>query len=70
MDELRALDAGPLRQLANYFAVIAKGDDVLDWREMMQRYAGGRIKLLEGSDHALSDFDAHEDEVFDFLDSV
>jgi len=40
---------------------------VLDWREMTARYAGARIKLLEGSDHALSDFGSHIDEVFGFM---
>jgi predicted esterase YcpF (UPF0227 family) len=68
VDELRALTAGPLRDLGQYFAVIAKGDEVLDWREMVARYTGARIKLLPDSDHALSDFDAHIDEVFEFLD--
>jgi hypothetical protein len=68
VDELYALEAGPLHQPSHYFAVIAKGDEVLDWREMAARYAGARIKLLEGSDHALSDFDAHIDEIFEFLD--
>lgn len=68
VDELQALNTGPLRQPESYFAVIAKGDEVLDWREMTQRYAGARIRLLEGGDHALSDFDAHIDAVFDFLD--
>jgi hypothetical protein len=67
VDELRALDAGPLRQPANYFAVIAQGDELLDWREMAQRYAGAHLKLIEGSNHALSDFAAHIDAVFDFL---
>lgn len=66
--ELRALEAGPLDHPERFFAVIAKGDEVLDWREMMARYAGARIKLLEGGDHALSDFDAHIEEVFAFLD--
>jgi hypothetical protein len=67
VDELRALESGEIRDPGNYFAVIAKGDEVLDWREMTGRYAGSRIKLLEGSDHALSDFDGHIDEVFAFL---
>jgi len=67
VDELRALEAGPLRAPEKFFAVIAKGDEVLDWREMTGRYPGARIKLLEGSDHALSDFDDHMDAVFDFL---
>jgi predicted esterase YcpF (UPF0227 family) len=70
VDELRALECGPLADPATYFAVIAKGDEVLDWREMTARYAGARIKLLEGSDHALTDFGQHIDSVFDFLDLV
>lgn len=68
VDELRALTPMGLVTPRNCLAVIAKGDEVLDWREMSARYAGARIKLIEGSDHALSDFDAHIDEVCDFLD--
>ena len=68
VDELRALEAGPLPAPQQVFALIAKGDEVLDWREMTGRYPGARIRLLEGGDHALSDFDAHIDEVFAFLD--
>jgi len=67
VDELRALEAGPLQHPERYFAVIAKGDEVLDWREMVARYDGAQLKLLEGSDHALSDFDRHIDDVFAFL---
>ncbi len=67
VDELKALHAGPLKHLDRYFAVIAKGDEVLDWREMTARYKGARIKLLEGGDHALSDFDDHLPEILDFL---
>jgi predicted esterase YcpF (UPF0227 family) len=70
VDELKALTPGPIQHPQQYFAVIAKGDEVLDWREMTQRYTGARLNLLEGSDHALSDFASHIDEVFDFLDLV
>lgn len=68
VDELRALEDGRLARPENYFAVIAKGDEVLDWREMTGRYPGAKIELLESGDHALSDFDRHIDQVFDFLD--
>ncbi|MFT3956927.1 MAG: YqiA/YcfP family alpha/beta fold hydrolase [Piscinibacter sp.] len=67
VDELRALAPAALTRPERYFAVIAKGDEVLDWREMAERCAGARIKLLEGGDHALSDFDAHLAEIVDFL---
>ena len=65
--ELKALDHGALADPARLFAVIAKGDELLDWREMTARYPGSRVKLLEGGDHALSDFDDHIDEVLGFL---
>ncbi|RYX97163.1 MAG: esterase [Comamonadaceae bacterium] len=67
VDELRALETGPLIAPANYLAVIAKGDEVLDWREMTTRYHGATVKLLEGGDHALSDFDDHLPQIMDFL---
>ncbi len=67
VDELRGLEHGGIRDPASYFAVIAKGDEVLDWREMAGRYPGAQVKLLDGGDHALSDFEDHIDEVFAFL---
>jgi len=71
IDELRALEVGPLARPEQVFAVIAKGDELLDWREMSGRYPGSRIKLIEGSDHALSDFERdHLDEVIAFIDPV
>lgn len=67
VDELRALQPGALTRPERLLAVIAKGDEVLDWREMQARYAHCRIKLLEGSDHGLSDFDNYLSELTDFL---
>ena len=67
IDELRAIAPAALTHPERYFAVIAKGDEVLSWQEMRGRYAGARIRLLEGSDHALSDFDAHLPDVMRFL---
>lgn len=55
---------------ASQFAIVAQGDEVLDWREMQTFCAGGQIRLLAGSDHAISDFDDHIDEVFRFLDLI
>ena len=68
VDELRALEAGPLKTPHHYLALIARGDEVLDWREMAARYAGAQLQVLEGGDHALSDFDAHLPRILDFLE--
>jgi predicted esterase YcpF (UPF0227 family) len=67
IDELRALDVRPLTRPENYLAIIAKGDEVLSWREMQARYAGAKVKLIDGSDHALSDFSDHLPDIFEFL---
>ena len=67
IDELKALHAGTLKHPENYFAVIAKGDEVLDWREMTDRYKDAHVRMLERGDHALSDFDAHLPAILDFL---
>lgn len=65
--ELRALDVPRITRPGRYLAVIAKGDEVLDWREMAARYAGAQIRLIEGSDHGLSDFDDHLPHLLKFL---
>ena len=67
VDQLRAMSPGPITRPERYFAVIAKGDEVLDWREMTARYPGAQIRLLEGSDHALADFDEHLPHILRFL---
>jgi uncharacterized protein len=65
VDQLRDMTPTLLTRADNYFAVIAKGDEVLDWREMQARYAACRVLLLEGSDHALSQFENQLDAVVD-----
>ena len=60
VDELRAMaPLVPLAHPGNILAIIAKGDEVLDWREMTARYAHGPMKLIAGSDHGLTDFESH-----------
>ncbi len=66
IDELQRL-AVPVTRPERYLLVAAKGDEVLDWREMVERYRGAPVKLLEGGDHALSDFDDHLPDLVRFL---
>jgi predicted esterase YcpF (UPF0227 family) len=59
VQELRDLRCGELHEPQNYLAVIAKGDEVLDWREMHTRYQHSKVLMLEGGDHAISNFEEH-----------
>lgn len=67
VQKLRDLDASTLSRPERFYTLIAKGDELLDWREMSARYAGSQGQLLEGGDHALSDFDTHLAGVLRFL---
>jgi uncharacterized protein len=67
IDELRAMAPAAITDPRRYVALIAKGDELLDWREMADFFAGAHLRLLEGSDHALSDFDDHLPHLLRFL---
>lgn len=63
LDELRALAVERITRPERYFLIAATGDDVIDYHDMLAHYPGVQTTLIEGSDHAISDFP-------DYLDSV
>ena len=65
--EFEALDPYPIQHPGRYWALIAQGDEVLDWHEMLSHYEGAQVKLLDGSDHAVSDFEQHLPDLLRFL---
>jgi uncharacterized protein len=67
VQELIFLESQPLPTCPATLALIAKGDEVLDWREMLARHQAGQVRLIEGSDHALSDFDGYLPQILEFL---
>ena len=70
VQELLELEAQAPRSTSapRTLAVIAQGDEVLDWREMLARHEGGQVRLIEGGDHALTDFGLYLPEILEFLD--
>ena len=70
VDELKVLHNSLKLVHSNVFAIVAKGDEVLDWREMTGHLPHAQVKLLPGSDHALSDFDDHQHDILSFLNLV
>ena len=68
--ELQEMAPAAITRPERYLAVIAQGDEVLDWREMRDRYAECPMRVLdaaaEGSDHALSRFEGQMPEVLAF----
>ncbi|QWE15509.1 YqiA/YcfP family alpha/beta fold hydrolase [Polynucleobacter sp. AP-Sving-400A-A2] len=68
IDELRALQVGLITDPERYFLIAAKGDELLDWREMAAFYPGAKQLILEGGDHGISDYANHLPAVIDFIE--
>jgi predicted esterase YcpF (UPF0227 family) len=66
LDEFALFDVDAITYPERYFLIAAKGDELLDWREMVAHYSGARQCVIEGSDHGLSDFDDYLDQVMEF----
>jgi len=56
IEELHALAVERITRPERYFLIAATGDEVLDYRDMLVHYAGARQHLIQGSDHAISEF--------------
>jgi uncharacterized protein len=70
VDELKTIDGQTFTRPERYMAIITKGDEVLQWREMTNRFPAGTMRLLEGGDHAISDFDSYADDVLAFCQTA
>ena len=66
IDELAELKIAKITRPERYFLVAATGDEVLDYRDMVAHYAGARQHVIDGSDHAISEFPQYVDEVLAF----
>jgi len=66
IDELAELKVAKITRPERYFLVAATGDEVLDYRDMVTHYAGARQHVIDGSDHAISEFPQYVGEVLAF----
>jgi len=54
--ELKELAVESVTRPQRYFLLAASGDEVLDYRRMLAHYPGAHTHLIDGGDHAISDF--------------
>ncbi|WP_454723050.1 MULTISPECIES: YqiA/YcfP family alpha/beta fold hydrolase [Cupriavidus] len=66
LDELLALRVETITRPERYFLLAATGDEVLDYREMLAAFPGARTRVIEGSDHGISEFADYVDDVLAF----
>ena len=49
-----------------YLLLVEEGDEVLDYREAVKRYAGGRQIVLPGGDHSFTRFPGKLGQILEF----
>ena len=62
--QLRAQVARPTP--AHYWLLVEEGDEVLDWRQARDFYAGSRQTVLPGGDHSFMKFPEHIPQLLEF----
>ena len=66
LDELRALEVAAITP-KRYFLIVTTGDEVLDYRDAVEKYRDARHLVIEGGDHGFSRFADHVDDVLAFV---
>jgi predicted esterase YcpF (UPF0227 family) len=61
--------AAPTR-LERYYLMVTTGDEVLDYRIAVAKYAGARQLVVQGSDHGFAQFEQYLDSVLAFGDGA
>jgi len=64
--ELRALAVPLIADPARYWLLAEEGDETLDYRQAVARYAGARQTVLPGGDHSFTRWEDYLDEVLAF----
>lgn len=66
LDELRSLWVERPTRMERYLLMVTTGDEVLDYREALARYAGAEHVVVQGSDHGFAQFERYLDRVLRF----
>lgn len=64
--ELRALEVKTITRPERYWLLAETGDEVLDYRHAVARYAGARQTVLEGGDHSFTRWADYLDPILEF----
>ena len=66
VEEIKSVDVPP-RRLDNYWLLVQTGDETLDYRCAVEKYAGCKQTIEEGGDHAFKEFERYLESGLKFL---
>lgn len=66
LSELAAMDMARITSPERYLLMVQTGDEVLDYRDAVEYYAGARHIIETGGDHSFMGFERHLSTILDF----
>lgn len=70
IEELRIIHHPALAEPARYWLLVEEGDETLDFRHAVARYAGARQTVLPGGDHSFTRWNDYLNEIIAFAGQV
>ena len=64
--QLREIEVPVLARPERFWLLAEEGDETLDYRDAVRRYAGARQTVLPGGDHSFTRWDDYLDAIIDF----
>lgn len=66
VEQLRAIAIPVLAKPQRFWLLVEQGDETLDYRDAVRRYAGARQTVLPGGDHSFTRWNDYLDEIIDY----
>ncbi|MDA0152615.1 esterase YqiA [Vibrio sp. Makdt] len=67
IDELKALDVPDVAKPSDFWLLQQTEDEVLDYRQAVEKYQGATQTVEEGGDHSFVDFERYPQQIITFL---
>ncbi|CAH0541344.1 esterase YqiA [Vibrio marisflavi] len=67
IEELKQLDVAVIDNPSDFWLLQQEDDEVLDYRQAVERFQGGRQTVEKGGDHSFVDFDRYPEKIIEFL---
>ncbi|ENM5906188.1 esterase YqiA [Vibrio mimicus] len=68
IDELKALDTPHIKQPSDFWLLQQKGDEVLDYRQAVEKYRAAKQTVEDNGDHSFVDFERYPEQIIQFLE--